>query len=236
MVALHSSDLSVSIIVPALNEAGRIGDCLSSLRALGECEIVVVDGGSRDDTWEESARVADRVIESPLGRALQMNAGAAASSGSVLWFVHADTVPPPESLALIRAALEDGSPWGRFDVRLDGRHPAFRVIERFINWRSALTGIATGDQAIFMTRQAFDAVGGYPEIALMEDVAISKALKSLHDPSRIHEPVISSSRRWESRGILRTTLLMWRLRYAYWRGADPARLARLYRSGRAGEQ
>lgn len=216
------------MIVPVLNEAGRIGRCLEALRALGECEVIVVDGGSRDGTVEEAASMADRVLESEPGRARQMNAGAGAARGGILWFVHADTRPPAGALDLIRRCVRSGRQWGRFDVRLDGRHPAFRVIERFINWRSALSGIATGDQALFVSRGAWETVGGFPEIALMEDVALSRSLKRLGSPARVREPVVSSSRRWERHGILKTVWLMWRLRFAYWRGADPDDLAARY--------
>lgn len=236
MEALHSADREISVIVPVLDEAERIGGTLANIRALGECEVVVVDGGSRDGTPEAAASLADRVMRAPVGRARQMNAGADAAGGRMLWFLHADTRPPPDALSRIREAVASGGSWGRFDLRLDGRHPAFRVIERFINWRSALSGIATGDQGIFVTRAAFDAVGKYPDMPLMEDVALSRALKELQRPFRIREPVMSSSRRWESRGIVRTTLLMWRLRFAFWRGADPAVLARRYLARTAGEE
>lgn len=222
------------MIVPALNEAGRIGRCVKALRSLGDCEVIVVDGGSDDGTVEEAASGADRVLETQPGRARQMNAGAADARGEVLWFVHADTRPPAGALTLIRRALRTGRRWGRFDVRLDGRHPAFRVIERLINWRSALSGIATGDQALFVTRDAWRAVGGFPDIALMEDVALSRSLLRLGAPARIREPVVTSSRRWEDRGIFRTMWLMWRLRFAYWRGADPDELAARYAGCRSG--
>lgn len=228
MDALHSETPRISVIVPVLNEAGRIGRCLEALRALGECEVIVVDGGSGDDTAEEAASGADRVLETAPGRARQMNAGAGAAGGEVLWFVHADTRPPAGALDLIRRCVRSGRQWGRFDVRLDGRHPAFRVIERFINWRSALSGIATGDQALFLSRGAWETIGGFPDIALMEDVALSRSLKRLGPPARVREPVDSSSRRWERHGILITVWLMWRLRFAYWRGADPDELAARY--------
>ncbi len=217
-----------------MNEAGCIAGCLEALRGLGDCEVIVVDGGSRDGTVEAAASKADRVLETEPGRARQMNAGAEAARGDVLWFVHADTRPPAGALDEIRRAVGSGRRWGRFDLRLDGRHPAFRVIERFISWRSALSGIATGDQALFVTREAWEAVGGYPDIPLMEDVALSRSLKRLGTPARIRAPVVSSSRRWEERGILRTVWLMWRLRFAFWRGADPTALAARYGSCRMG--
>lgn len=233
MVAHHNPRPAISVVIPVLNEADRIRSLLSALRGLGDCEVIVVDGGSRDGTRDAALPLADRVIEAPAGRARQMNVGAGAASGGLLWFLHADTRPPAGALDAMRGAVCTGREWGRFDLRLDGRHPAFRVIERFINWRSALSGIATGDQGIFVTREAFDAVGGYPDIALMEDVALSRALKRRRRPARIRLPVTSSSRRWEEHGILRTTWLMWRLRFAFWRGVDPERLADAY-TGRGG--
>ena len=232
MAALHNSNPFISVVVPALNEAGRISMLLSALRSLGACEIIVVDGGSGDGTLEEAGALADSVIESSAGRARQMNAGAETAAGEVLWFVHADTLPPRDALASIRQAVRSGRAWGRFDLRLDGRHPAFRVIERLINWRSALSGIATGDQAIFVTREAFEAAGCWQEIPLMEDVALSRQLKRSCRPARIRTPVLTSSRRWERNGILRTVWLMWRLRFAYWRGVDPEALAAAYVSRR----
>lgn len=232
MAALHNPGPSVSVIIPVLDEAGRIAVLLSRLRSLGECQIIVVDGGSRDGTIEKAEPLANVVDRSERGRARQMNAGARRAGGEVLWFVHADTLPPPGALNAIRETVRGGGVWGRFDVRLEGRQPAFRVIERFINWRSALSGIATGDQGIFVTRQAFEAVGGWPDIPLMEDVAMSRLLKRLRRPALIRSPVVCSSRRWEEHGVWRTVWLMWRLRFAYWRGADPEALAAAYTSQR----
>lgn len=223
----------LSVIVPALNEAASIGETLRALRPLRARghEVIVADGGSADGTPALAAPLADRVVASERGRARQQNAGAAAARGGVLLFLHADTRLPPDADALILAGLErSGRGWGRFDVRLSGRHPALRVIERMIGLRSRLSGIATGDQAIFVAREAFDRVGGFPEIPLMEDVALSKALNSaIGPPLCLRETVVTSSRRWETRGIARTVVLMWRLRFAYWRGADPAELAKRYR-------
>jgi rSAM/selenodomain-associated transferase 2 len=193
----------------------------------------VVDGGSNDATRDIAAPLADRVVESPRGRALQMNAGARASSGTVLLFLHADTILPESAASAISRALQQGDRgWGRFDVRIDGEHPLLPVVAFFMNLRSRLTGIATGDQAIFVRRGAFEQVGGFPSIPLMEDVAISKALKRLSRPACLRERVVTSGRRWEKRGTLRTILLMWRLRLAYALGTDPARLAQRY-DGRA---
>lgn len=221
----------LSFIVPVLNEADGIEHFLESLRAGCQrpCEIIVVDGGSGDTTASLAAPHCDHVIASDKGRAVQMNAGARRSTGTLLCFVHADSSLPPAADENIRAALDDsGRQWGRFNVRLSGRHPLLRVVERLMNWRSRLTGIATGDQAIFMTRELYDAAGGFPEIALMEDIAMSRKLKSLGPPACLSQRLITSSRRWEQHGVFRTILLMWKLRLLYFLGADPAQLAQRY--------
>ena len=222
----------ISIIVPALNEAAGIREALAPLqplRARGH-EVVVVDGGSTDGTPALAAPLADRVLASGRGRAVQQNAGAAAASGDVLLFLHADTRLPDGADALVLGGLRrTGRGWGRFDVRLSGRHPLLRVVERMIGMRSRLSGIATGDQAIFVRREWFQRVGGFPPLPLMEDVAITRALKRLGPPLCLRARVTTSSRRWEERGVARTVVLMWRLRWAYSRGADPAELARRYR-------
>jgi rSAM/selenodomain-associated transferase 2 len=218
--------------MPALNEAGGIRESLGELqplRARGH-EVIVVDGGSTDGTADLAAPLADRVVSSAPGRAVQQNAGAAAASGGILLFLHADTVLPEAADALVLDGLRrSGRGWGRFDVRLTGRQPLLRVVERMIGLRSRLTGIATGDQAIFVRREWFRRAGGFPDLPLMEDVAITRALKRLGPPLSLRARVTTSSRRWEQRGIIRTILLMWRLRWAYSRGADPAELARRYR-------
>lgn len=222
----------ISIIVPALNEEPGIRATLAPLqplRARGH-EVVVVDGGSSDGTPGLARAMADRVISSPRGRAAQQNAGAAAAAGDVLLFLHADTLLPPDADRLVVDGLATaGRGWGRFDVRLSGRAPMLRVVERMIGVRSRLSGIATGDQAIFVRAEWFRRVGGFPSIPLMEDVALSKALKRLGPPLCLRQPVTTSSRRWEQRGIWRTIVLMWRLRLAYALGADPADLAGRYR-------
>jgi rSAM/selenodomain-associated transferase 2 len=222
----------ISIIVPALNEVRVIGDTLERLqplRADGH-EVIVADGGSGDGTGEMAAPFADRVVVSEPGRARQMNAGAAVATGEVLLFLHADTRLPEGAERLVLGEMaETGRRWGRFDVRLSGRHPLLRLGGRWISERSRLTGVATGDQAIFLRRQLFDEVGGFPDIPLMEDVALSKALRRTGRPLCIRTPVVTSSRRWEERGILRTMVLMNRLRLEYFLGADPARLAERYR-------
>ncbi len=189
---------------------------------------MVVDGGSTDATVTLAGGLADRTVSAPRGRARQMNAGAALARGEVLWFVHADTQVPLGADTRILEALSQGC-WGRFDIRLSGRGPLLRMVERLVNLRSRVSGIATGDQGIFVRRAAFDAVGGFPDIPLMEDVAISCALRRLGWPRCLRMRLITSSRRWESRGTLKTVWLMWCLRAAYALGADPRELARRYR-------
>ena len=219
----------ISIIIPVLNEAAVIESTLSFLQPFRKRghEVLVVDGGSRDHTVQLAMDGADRVINAPQGRALQMSAGVSAAQGDVIWFLHADTLPPPHADDLILNAMEQGV-WGRFDVRLSGRHPLLRLVEGLMNLRSRLTGIVTGDQGIFVRREALDAVGGVPCQALMEDIELSRRLKRLGRPVCLREQVVSSSRRWEEKGVVPTIFLMWRLRLAYALGADPARLATRY--------
>jgi rSAM/selenodomain-associated transferase 2 len=220
----------LSVIVPCRDEAEGIVaalDALQPLRRDGH-EVIVVDA-SEDATANRARPLADRVLRAPRGRARQMNRGAALARGDVLLFLHADTrLPPAGDRAISEGLAGSGRAWGRFDVRLSGRRPALRVVEAFMNARSRLTGIATGDQAIFVTRDAFRAVGGYPEIPLMEDIALSKALGRLGRPLCLRDRVTTSSRRWERDGVVRTVLLMWSLRLRYFLGADPADLARRY--------
>lgn len=222
----------VSIIVPTLNEAGQIAatlEALQPLRAAGH-EVIVVDGGSADDTVVLAWPLTNAIIPSPRGRSLQMNAGASRAGGDVLLFLHADTRLPDDAVhAILDGLAHSGKAWGRFDVRLSGRHPLLRIVERMMNLRSRLTGIVTGDQAMFVRREAFHAVGGFPEIPLMEDIVLSRALKGAFGaPLCLSALVITSSRRWEENGILRTIVLMWQLRLAYFLGASPERLARQY--------
>lgn len=215
--------------MPVLNEAGGIGAALKALAPLRErgAEVLVVDGGSRDETAAVASPLADCVLQAPRGRASQMNAGAAAAQGRLLLFLHADTRLPDDALLQIEQAIRRHA-WGRFDVSIAGRSAWLPVIAATMNLRSRLTGIATGDQAIFMTRAAFDAVGGYPDQPLMEDIELSKRLKRIGPPACLRARVVTSGRRWERRGVWRTILLMWRLRFAYWRGIPAARLADRY--------
>ena len=221
---------AVSIVVPVLDEAAAIAATLAPLQRLraAGAEIVVVDGGSADGTAVLAEPLADRVVTAPRGRASQMNAGARASRHANLLFLHADTVLPLDALAAVEAALRERA-WGRFDVAIDGADPFLPVVAACMNVRSRLTGIATGDQAIFVRRDAFEAIGGFAAIPLMEDVAFSRAaLRALGRPACLRARAITSGRRWERHGVLRTILLMWRLRLAFALGADPHRLARRY--------
>lgn len=218
----------IAIIVPALNEAATLRATLAPLRGL-DADVIVVDGGSADSTMELARAGGCTVIDAPRGRAHQMNAGAACSDADVLLFLHADTRLPANALALVRDGLTaSGRVWGRFDVAIAGTHALLPLIAGLMNLRSRLTGIATGDQAIFVTREAFRHVGGFPAIALMEDIALSRLLKRLSPPLALRARVRTSGRRWERNGVVRTIVLMWRLRLAYYLGADPATLARHY--------
>lgn len=221
----------LSIIIPVLNEAAAIAPALTRLQPLRPhgVELIVVDGGSDDNTAALSGPLADRVTRAPRGRASQMNAGAAIARGDVLMFLHIDTRLPDGALGLIRTALSrPGNVWGHFDVRIDSPVPVLALVSRMMNLRSRLSGMVTGDRAMFVRRAAFDQAGGFPDIALMEDLAISRVLKRIARPVSISTPAITSARRWQTQGVLRTIVLMWRLRLAYFLGADPADLARRY--------
>lgn len=222
---------ALSIVVPTLNEAEGIVSCLQPLQPLRRrgVEVILTDGGSRDDTVKAAAPLVDDVVCSPPGRALQMNAGARAASGGVLLFLHADSLLPCDADGLIlRGLAATGRRWGRFDVRLSGNAGMLRVVEWTMNTRSRLTGIATGDQGMFVERALFDEVRGFPEMPLMEDIALSANLKRFSRPLCLAATLTTSSRRWEKHGIWRTIALMWRLRLAYFLGAAPSRLEEIY--------
>lgn len=224
--------MRLSIVVPTLNEAAGVVAALKALqplRAAGH-EVVVIDGGSGDGTPDLAAPWADRVASAPRGRANQMNAGARIAAGDVLLFLHADTrLPARADRMVIDGLAGSGRSWGRFDVRIAGRHPLLRLVAGTMNARSRWTGIATGDQAVFVRRDAFAAVGGFPPLPLMEDVALSAALKRVSRPLCLRERATTSGRRWESHGVLRTIVLMWWLRLRYFFGTSPERLAEIYR-------
>lgn len=221
---------ALCIVVPVLNEASSLAAFLQRLDVYRQrgARLVVVDGGSDDDTLAIARAHADLALLSPRGRASQMNAGAAACPADVLLFLHADTQLPENADQLVHRATLGSCSWGRFDVRIDSPRPVLRFVSWMMNCRSRWSGIATGDQAMFVRHDLFTQLGGFPDIPLMEDVAMSCRLKQHGPPANLRERVITSARRWERHGVWRTIALMWRLRAAYFLGADPTRLAVQY--------
>jgi rSAM/selenodomain-associated transferase 2 len=221
----------LSVIVPVLNEAGTLGRTLHYLQPLRGrgAELIVVDGGSTDDSRERAAPLADRVLRAARGRARQMRAGALVARGRVLWFLHADTYVPEAADDLIRAALAGaGEGWGWFDIRLTGRQVPLRCVGWLMNRRARLTRIATGDQGLFVHRALYKRAGGFPDIPLMEDIALCRQLRRLGRSRPIGTTLLTSSRRWEKYGVLRTILTMWALRLGFFLGVDARHLARYY--------
>lgn len=221
---------ALSIIIPVLNEADGIVPVLERLQDFRRqgTEVIVVDGGSSDGTAERASSLADDVTSSRRGRGRQMNAGAARATGDVFLFLHADTLLPSSALSLIIEAVNNGACWGRFDVHIEGSISGLGMVAFMMNWRSRLTGIATGDQAIFVTRQAFQRHGGFPAIPLMEDIVFSGWMRAEARPACLKAKVTTSGRRWEKHGLLRTILTMWWLRLRFFLGASPTDLAREY--------
>jgi rSAM/selenodomain-associated transferase 2 len=220
----------LSIVMPALNEAAVIEVALAALQPLRArgVELVLADGGSQDGTPALAGPWVDAVVAAPRGRAVQMNSGADRARGPLLLFLHADTRLPTLADLLVQQAVAGGAHWGRFDVRIEGRPWMLRVVAALMNLRSRLTGIATGDQAIFVTREAFERIGGFPLQPLMEDIELSRRLERIGPPACLRARVCTSGRRWEQRGVWRTIFLMWRLRWRYWRGEPAVRLAEAY--------
>lgn len=218
---------AISIVMPVLDEAATIAMQLAALQEFRRAgaELLVVDGGSSDATVACATAACDRVLVAPRGRGSQMNAGAAAASGVVLVFLHADTTLPRDALAAVRQAVAAGAVWGRFDVRISGESAWLPLIAATMNLRSRLSGIATGDQAIFVLKKTFLDAGGFPDIPLMEDVALSTVLRRRYRPACLRQKVITSGRRWEKNGVLKTIWRMWSLRWRYFFGADPQQLA-----------
>lgn len=224
--------MKLSIIVPVLNEAQGLPSLLEQLLPLVRAgvEVIIADGGSEDDSALLAERAGFSVVHAARGRARQMNAGAAVAAGEVLLFLHADTRLPECAARLVENALAgDRSVWGRFNVRITGHAFMLRVVSGLMNLRSRWSGIATGDQALFVTRAAFETVGGFPDQPMMEDIELSRRLLNLSRPACIARRVTTSGRRWETRGVWRTIFLMWRLRWAYWRGTPASELAEAYR-------
>jgi len=219
--------MKLSIVIPTLNEASHIESLLAQLSD-ENVELIVVDGGSDDQTVQR-ASVHAKLVYSSTGRAVQMNTGAAAANGDWLWFLHADTQLSQPLNAYVDEITQSSSVWGRFTVRLNDARFIFRVIERLMNARSCFTSVATGDQGLFVDRRLFDELGGYPELPLMEDVALSKRLRKVMPVNCSALSLITSARRWQQRGVLKTIVLMWWLRLAYVVGVSPARLRQWYR-------
>lgn len=220
---------TVAVIIPVLNEAECLPQLLMHTHEWGADEIIFVDGGSSDETPQILQSAGVKWICSKRGRAVQINAGAAQSKSNILLFLHVDTGLSSSHIENVKQVMDNtGSVGGRFDVHLSGQQPAFRVVEFFMNWRSRLTRISTGDQAMFVRRDVFEKLGGFPDQPLMEDVEFSRQLKKEDDIACLRQRVITSSRRWEEHGIVRTVLLMWWLRFRYWLGASPEVLKRYY--------
>src|SRR5512140_2769166 len=229
--------MPISVIIPTLNEERTIIATLAHTAALGFDELIVVDGGSTDETpalvesyrlsTQSSALSPVRWVASPLGRSRQMNEGAKASEGEILLFLHADTQLPDNAKRIIDTTMADQRMvGGRFDVRFDRPSIWGTIIGRMMNWRSRLSGLATGDQALFVRRPIFEQMGGFPDIPLMEDIEFSNRLKRMGAIAALTATVTTSFRRWEQHGPLRTILLMWTLRLLYWIGISPSHLVK----------
>lgn len=229
---MSAAEVFCSIIIPVLNDTPSLKNLLKLLQPLREkhFEIIVVDGGSDEKLPVQDQSTLDQYIITSPGRARQMNDGARLAAGEVLWFLHADSQIDPE---VIRSSLNQLRPsdrcWGRFDVRLSGHDWRLKIVAFFMNWRSALTGIATGDQGVFVIKTVFDEINGYPDIPIMEDIALSKRLLKFSRPLRIRQCLTTSGRRWLEQGVFKTIVLMWSLRLAYFLGVTPERLVRFYK-------
>lgn len=226
----------LSIVIPVLDEVTAIPDLITALERDGVLETIIVDGGSSDGTQEMLRHLQEtnnfRLIVSDPGRARQMNVGAVSASGDILLFLHADTRLPANFVRLLAPVFVTERGWGRFDVRFDDTRPLMRIVAGLMNFRSRVTGIATGDQAIFVRAGLFDQVGGYADIPIMEDVELCRRLRQISSPFCVSEPAVTSARRWRQNGMVRTILLMWGLRLAFWLGVSPDRLARRYQHAR----
>ncbi len=220
----------ISIIIPVLNESDILLSALLSFQWMREqgCELILVDGGSNNLPNAQLVPLCDRVLVTKAGRAIQMNFGARVAKSELLWFLHLDSQLPLSAVDRVYSNIEEGG-WGRFDIQLSGGHWMFRVVETMINLRSRVSSIATGDQGIFISRTLYERVGGFPTIPLMEDVAICRSLKRLSKPINLQQKLVTSSRRWERNGIVRTILLMWWLRLLFRLGVTPTYLAKRYK-------
>ncbi|MDH5356585.1 MAG: TIGR04283 family arsenosugar biosynthesis glycosyltransferase [Gammaproteobacteria bacterium] len=224
---VETSNISISIIIPTLNEAGYLSQALTTLFDnidQSRVEVIISDGGSQDATLAIAGQFPCRITSGAMGRSIQMNQGSQLAKGEWLFFMHADSSLPVNW----RSEIENAEAWGFFPVKLSGQSGLFRIIEYAMSLRSSITNIATGDQGLFFKRSFFNQLTGFPEIPIMEDIAISKNARQLYNPGIANSAIITSSRRWEKNGIVKTVLLMWWLRLAYWFGASPDRLHRLY--------
>lgn len=219
---------TIAVIIPIYNEGKNLPDLLQRISQRQQVEIIFVDGGSSDNSVELVRGSGHQLVLAARGRARQMNAGAQRASADVLLFLHADTQLPESWPGLVVEALQDAV-WGRFDVIIDGVGPAYNIIAFMMNWRSRLTGIATGDQALFMRRELFLQLGGYAEIALMEDIELTGRLRRYGRAKCLRQKVVTSARRWQQKGVVKTVILMWWLRLAYWLGVSPDKLVQWYR-------
>jgi len=232
--------LNISIIIPILNEADNLPELIAHIVHLDPApqQVILVDGGSLDGSVaiansvlksiETAQSITDwHIIESTVGRAQQMNAGAMLATGDVLLFLHADTELPADAIDNVQQAIAQYD-WGRFDVRLDSREPLLKIVGLMINQRSRLMSIATGDQAIFIKKSIFEQIGGYPDQPLMEDIELCKRLKKIARPACLKSKVTTSARRWQQHGTWRTIFLMWHLRFDYWCRVSPDVLKQRY--------
>ena len=220
----------LTIVIPVLNEARILPARLEALQFVRSrnVELIVVDGGSTDDSLDIARPLCDRTLKAPAGRAKQMNEGARQASSEWLLFLHADTRLEAEAFEALLEALSGDPDWGWFDVRIEGKHPFLTLTAAMMNARAGLTKVATGDQGLFVRKTLFDAVGGFPDMPLMEDVALSKVLRDIAKSTVVRTPLVTDGRRWDQGGWFRTVLRMWGLRFAFWAGVGPDRLANYY--------
>ena len=227
--ASQAAKPTISIVIPALNEAPRIGQAVERARALGTLETIVVDGGSQDGTRDLASAAGAIVLKTRPGRATQQNAGAKAAKGHVLLFLHADCWLAPEGRTQIEAAFEDPRvEWGAFRQQIEAPGWKYRLLERGNGWRLRNRSLPFGDQGIFVRREAFERLGGFPEVRLMEDVLLARGLRARSRAAMLSGPIFVSARRWEKKGALRQTLRNWALLTAHRLGVSPDRLARYY--------